>query len=113
MGICWPCYWGWPKVVADIYLRALDKLGGDESPLHFGPAHVVWEDENFQCAQKCLDDFDKYTDGYTPEEMRIVKDSLIELSKLSESEYDVVPEDYDDEHPELYPPNSELTMIKI
>jgi hypothetical protein len=50
MGICWFCYWGWPKPVADIYLKALAKLDGYDSPLHFGPAHIIWDDENFDRA---------------------------------------------------------------
>ena len=113
MGICWYCHWGWSKPVADIYLKALGKLDGYESPLHSGPAHVVWDDENFGCAQACLDGFDKYTDGYTKEEMDIVKESLIELAQLPESAYEVIPDDYDDEHPELYPPGEGVEMVKV
>src|SRR3990170_4665508 len=39
MGICWYCYWGWPKPVAEIYQSALRELAGDESPLHYGMGH--------------------------------------------------------------------------
>jgi len=111
MGICWYCYWGWPKPVADIYLKALEKLNGYESPLHFGPAHVVWDDENFDSAQSCLNDFDKYTDGYTKEEMDIVRESLVELAALPESDYEIIPDDYDGEHPELFPPTVEVVKV--
>jgi hypothetical protein len=111
MGICWFCYWGWPKPVADIYLKALEKLNGYEAPLHYGPAHVVWDDENFDCAQVCLDDFDRYSDGFTKEEMDIVRESLVELAELPESDYEIIPDDYDDEHPELYPPTVEVVKV--
>lgn len=54
MSICWYCHWGWAKPVADIYEKAVDLLDGDSSPLEFGPAHVVWSDENFEMAEECL-----------------------------------------------------------
>lgn len=113
MGICWYCYWGWPKPVADIYLKALARLDGYESPLHFGPAHIVWDDENFGSAQRCLDNFEKYTGYFMKEEMDIVRESLVELAALPESVYDVEPDDYDDEHPELYPPAKGIVMVKV
>ena len=45
MGMCWWCHWGWPKPIHDIYDKALAALDGDESPLLYGPAHVVWVHE--------------------------------------------------------------------
>lgn len=113
MGICWYCYWGWPKAIADIYKAALDKLDGWESPLHFGPAHIVWEDENFDSAEWCLEHFEEYTgnDDYTAEHYAIVRWSLEELAKLPMSERDVEPANYDEKHPELFPPPAGLTMI--
>ena len=77
--ICWWCHWGWPKAVAEIYRRAqkdidalLDgwpKAENDwtypgwpscgETALEFGPGHVVWSDENWDCAPACLRDFDR------------------------------------------------------
>ena len=64
-----------------IYKKALDNLDGDILPLHFGPAHIVWEDGNItqDMAQWCLDNFDKYKGNYNNEELHIVKQSLIEL----------------------------------
>ena len=82
MGICWYCHWGWAKPVAEIYQEALKRLNGYASPLHFGPAHIVWEDENFDSAEWCLENFDNYKGDYTPEELEIVKWSLVELAKL-------------------------------
>ena len=46
MGLCYYCHWGWPKPIADIYDKYLEIAGS--SAMHFGPAHVVWEDENFE-----------------------------------------------------------------
>lgn len=111
--ICWNCYWGWPKPVADIYLRALEKLGGFEDPLHFGPAHVVWEDENFDSARWCLDNFSKYTGDYSTDELAIVRESLEELVKLPRELLDVEPDDYDGVHPEKFPPPPGVEMVKI
>lgn len=36
MGICWYCYWGWPKPVADIFLAAKAALNGDDTPILLG-----------------------------------------------------------------------------
>ena len=47
---CWWCHWGWPKPIADIYDDCVERLGGDEGPLLWGPAHVVWADENWELA---------------------------------------------------------------
>ncbi len=105
MGICWYCYWGWAKPVADIYDEALRRLDGYMSPLHFGPSHIVWEDENFDCAELCLKDFNEYdNNNYSPEELAIVRWSLEELAKLPEDIRCIEPDDYDDENPQLFPP---------
>lgn len=108
MGICWYCHWGWAKPVAEIYEEALRRLDGYDSPLHFGPAHIVWEDENFDSAEWCLENFEKYKGDYAPEELEIVRWSLEELAKLPMSVREIIPDDYDDEHPELYPPKVEV-----
>ncbi len=105
MGICWYCHWGWPPKVSDIYNKAMAALGGDPSPLHFGPSHIVWEDENFDCAKWCLDNFDEYSGDYSEKELAVVKRSLEELDYLPDADKFTEPEDYDDEHPELYPPS--------
>lgn len=105
MSICWYCYWGWSKAVAKIYKTALAKLNGDSNPLLFGPAGIVWEEEKFDYAEWCLEDFGKCRGHYTDAELAIVKWSLEELIKLSLAERDIVPEDYDGIHPENYPPS--------
>ena len=112
MGICWYCYWGWPKIVAKIYQRALTKLEGDESPLHYGPAHIVWSDENFDSAEWCLEHFDDYKSDYSDSDLMIVRESLEELAKLPLDIRCIQPEDYDGEHPELYLPPKDIEMIE-
>ena len=112
MGLCWYCYWGWPRPVADIYRNAMGKLDGDDSPLLYGPSHVVWADENFHSAEWCLEHFDEYKEDYSDDDLAIVKQSLEELAALPIEVRCVEPEDYDDEHPELYPPPDEIEMIK-
>lgn len=112
MSICWYCYWGWPKIIADIYDHALSELDNYSDPLHFGPAHIVWEDENFDQAEWCLENFDKYKGGFTEKELTIVKQSLEELSKVPINLRDIVPDDYDLEYPENFPPPKDVKMVK-
>lgn len=108
MGICWYCYWGWPKAIRDIYNEALEKLGGDMSPLNFGPAHVVWEDESWDSAQWCIDHFDEYSKDLSEHEKTVVMWSLQELLKLPEHVLNAKPDDYDDEHPKDFPPPADI-----
>ena len=111
MAICWYCHWGWSKPVADIYLEAVKRLDGDESPLLFGPAHVVWEDENFDSAECCLETFGKYIGDWADGELEVVRWSLNELAKLPMELRCPEPDDYDNEHPELFPPSVEVVKI--
>lgn len=112
MNICWSCYWGWPKPVADIYTKALEQLDGYDSPLEFGPGHVVWSDENFDSAEWCLEHFEDYKGDYSDEELAIVRWSLEELAKLPLEVRCIEPDDYDGEHPELFPPPQGMEMEK-
>ena len=112
LSLCWYCYWGWPKPVAEIYQEALRDLDGYDSPLKSGPGHIVWSDENFDSAEWCLEHFDEYKRGYSDEEMAIVKKSLQKLASLPKSIRCVEPEDYDDEHPELFPPPNGTEMVR-
>ena len=111
--MCWFCTWGWPKPIADIYDRALERLDGNDSPLHWGAAHIVWEDSNFgrEHVQLCLD---KGTDGqywgehHSEEDRRIVLDSLRELLELPDEVLDPlkgrVPEGYAGDLEDIPPP---------
>ena len=111
MAICWWCHWGWPKPIADIFNDAVEKLNGDDLTLLYGPSHVVWADENWDCAQWCLDHFDEYLDYYnhTHEEYAVVRESIERLLAVPE-EFKHQPLEYDDEHPERYPPPSHWVM---
>lgn len=114
--ICWYCYWGWPKIVADIYtkaLKALEAIGSTYFTLTCGPAHIVWDDENFGSTKWCLEHFDEYSDGCSEAELAIVKQSLEELAKLPEEAWDIIPDDYDGQHPELYPPPEGIEMVRV
>lgn len=108
MGVCWYCYWGWSKPVMDIYKKALKNLGRDNHPLIYGPSHVVWADENFESAEWCLKHFDAYKNDCSVDELAIVYQSLIELTKLPLSVRCPKPDNYDEEHPELWPPKIEM-----
>lgn len=113
MGICWHCHWGWPDYVADIYNEALERLEGDIYPLNFGPAHIVWEDENWDSVDWCLENFDKHTyEDYSAEQLEVVRWSLQELAKIPLEKRDLEPEDYDEEHPENFPPPEGVRMVK-
>lgn len=112
--ICYWCYWGWPKPIHNIYTRAVEKLGGSERALEFGPAHVVWADENWGSAQWCLDHFEDWekddNDGrFDERELEVVKQSLVELLSVQD-EYKHPPEGFDDESPEKFPPPAHWEM---
>jgi hypothetical protein len=122
MGVCWYCHWGWSKEVAAIYDRAvadIERLNEEDDPwppyeaesaLHYGPAHIVWADENFyrDSVQWCLDHFDEYRRDMPDPVAAIVRRSLVELLALPDAVLDPEPADYDDEHPENYPPAVEM-----
>jgi len=84
--------------------------------MHYGPAHIVWEDENFDSAQGCLNDFENWKrqwndDRYSDAELEVVRKSLIELIAVP-YEFKHEPEEYDDENPENYPPPDDWVMLK-
>lgn len=111
--LCWWCYWGWPKPIADIYDDCVEKLGGSSGPLHWGPAHVVWADENWGSAQQCLDTFDAFCSDYmTEEQLAVVRESLERLVALP-AEWKREPEGYGEGSvPEDFPPPAGWEMVK-
>lgn len=111
MGTCWYAYWGWSKTVYDIYVEAVKKLDGNRHPLLFGPAHIVWEDENWDCVDWCLDHFNEHRGSWTGAQLEVVKWSLLELQKVPLYIRAPEPDDYDDEHPENYPPAVGIEMV--
>jgi len=119
VSICWYCHWGWSKPVAEIYQKAVKELDGFDDPLLYGPGHVVWSDENFDLAESCLKDIDEWNLDhsiethyeYTKEEMGIVRQSLADLAALPMNQREIVPDDYDGENPQDYPPNCEVVKV--
>lgn len=111
-GICWYCHWGWAEPVALLHQEYVDRLGGDDSPLHYGIGHIVWEDENFETEhiQSCINSPD--CDRYSPEENALVRESLHRLLEIPDEVRCCCPEGYDGEHPEAFPPPAGLTMIR-
>lgn len=118
-GFCWYCHWGWSKVVSDIYKEAERRLNEVEvcktgsDPLHFGPSHVVWEDENFDNPLSCLAHFKDFEGKYTKEDLAIVRWSLEELAKVPMNQRCIEPADYDGDNPEMYPPPANIVMARI
>ena len=110
--ICYWCYWGWPKLISDIFNEAVAKLDGNDDSLIYGPAHIVWDDENFDSAQMCLDHFNEYAEDLTDYEKSVVRDSLEKLLVVPD-EFKEEPEDYDGLHPEWFPPPSHWECKKF
>lgn len=115
MGICWYCHWGWSKAVVDIYKKYLAIAG--EGAMHFGPAHIVWEDENFERehVQWCFDHFDDGTenpdeddDVFTAAQYTAVRHSLEDLLLLDDDHLSPEPRDYGGENPDNFPPQVEM-----
>ena len=111
--ICWYCHWGWPKPVAEIFQTAVTRLGGDDTPLTGGQSGIVWGNENFDWAEKCLERFNEQEEGYTAEELAVGRWSLEELAKLPLEVRCVRPEEYDGDDPHLFPPPVGVEMVKI
>ncbi len=109
--MCWYCYWGLPKPIADIYEKHLSNAGF--SAMHFGPAHIVWEDSNLDrdSIQWCLDHFDEYKHGHLDSELAHVRQSLVDLLALPDEllEY---PGDEDSSNHEQNPPKPGWIMVK-
>lgn len=84
-----------------------------ESALEYGPAHVVWADENWDCAEWCLKKCDdpEWSD-FPPLVLEIIRRSLRELIALPKEIREPCPEDYDDEFPENFPPPAGIEMVR-
>ena len=82
--------------------------------MHYGPAHIVWDDENFERhnVQWCLDHFDEYKGDHGETELAAVRQSLLDLLALPDREREACPADYDEEHPEKYPPLEGVVMVR-
>ena len=110
---CWYCHWGWSVPVAAIYREALAELGGDMMPLHYGPAHIVWEDDNFrdEDVKWCLNEliFNRARYDYSDEQITVVRRSLEALLEIPETIRCCEPAGYDGARPERFPPLVAMT----
>jgi len=108
MAECWYCHWGWSRPVVEIYRRHEDVAG--EQAMQFGPAHIVWSDENFDrnSVQWCLDHFDRHRSDHNGDELAAVRQSLVDLLALTDDVRDPCPSSYEGERPELFPPAIEM-----
>lgn len=113
MSICWYCYWGWAKPVADIFKEAVDRLRGDDSPLLYGPAHAVWYAENWDSVDWCIAHFDEHKGDNSEEDLAVVMWSLNELQKLPLQQREIAPPDYDGANPENFPPPVGVVVVKV
>jgi len=114
MGICWYCYWGWAKPVAEIYLATVEKLGGNDMGIFWGPSHTVWANENWDYAEESLRRFNDHEwENNTKKELEIIRWSLEELVKIPLKDREIEPEDYDDEHPARYPPAKGVEVMRV
>lgn len=113
MGICWTSYWGLPKPVAEIFQRAEAELTDDV--LEYGPGHIVFSDYNLEDRHitYCLDLLlaRDYKYELSEREQTSLFGYLQELLAIPESERCIVPEEYDGEHPENFPPQVETIRV--
>lgn len=95
--------------LVELYIQRGCEAAGDMA-MEFGPAHVVWSDENFDTAsiESCLSDPE--VGDLTPAERVAVLQSLRELLAVPEEIRCCEPEDYDGEHPANFPPPEGLVM---
>lgn len=109
-GTCWFCHWGWPRPIFDIYKRAEDICGYDA--MCYGPAHIVWADENFTHVEWCLEQCDSplYAD-WDPRDLEAVRQSLRELAALPD-ELKSPPTGSANNDPRDYPPPPGVEMVK-
>jgi hypothetical protein len=109
--VCWYCHWGWPKQVRDIYDHFEEIAGWDA--MHYGPAHIVWSDENFDSVQWCLDNAEEWMRGtFTDAQLNAVIESLKQLAALPKEIRECEPEGYAGHDPESFPPADTLVMVK-
>jgi hypothetical protein len=88
----------WAEPVKDIYRESLDALGGDDTPLLYGPGHVCWADYNFDdenvrsCLAACDDPAAEYgVPKLAAPVMAVVRRSLERLLAVPEGVRDCDP----------------------
>ena len=82
--------------------------------MHFGAAHIVWEDENFERehVQWCIDHLEPkdHMPSWTYDAHEAVRQSLLELLALPDELLDPYPDSYEwgDSNPADFPPGIEM-----
>ena len=108
--MCYWCCWGWPKPIREIYEVAVKKCGGYEGALVYGPAHVVWGDENWDSATYCLDAFNTRREDHSEADLAVVRWSLEQLL-LVPDEFKTEPAGYlEGMDPKDFPPPDHWEM---
>lgn len=113
-GLCWYCYWGWPKPIADVFAKYGDLVGTES--LEYGRGHIVWADENFddESIRWCIEEAGPNGED-DPTVDALVIESLKELAMVPKEMreaaehlgYDL---DDPDQHPAEFPPPKEWGM---
>jgi hypothetical protein len=114
-GLCWYCYWGWPKPIADIYDKYAAIIGSHA--LEYGRAHVVWADENFDdesirlCIERLRDpEDDADDDALVVETLRAL--ALVPREMREADEHVGYDNDSPEHHPKNFPPPPEWVMVR-
>lgn len=110
--ICYYCHWGWPREIAEIYIKAARLLNGDTDLLEYGPAHIVWCDENFDddAVNWCLYK-DTLAYDLTKKQEGIIIQSLRDLLEVNHTKRQW-PDYFDvDDDPSKYPPPSDWDCV--
>lgn len=115
--MCWYCYWGWPKQLADIY-----ECYCDACDLDYGIGHICWADCNFEThhVEWCLKEtrpanWKERYGGRADQEWDDQRAALEELLAVPEEIRCPIPDDVDGDpsnDPESFPPPSHLVMSK-
>jgi hypothetical protein len=101
----------------EIYQRGVEACGEDgDISMGFGPGHVVWEDENFDdhSIKACINEGLTHPDQYeseTSEQIAVIVQSLRDLLEVPEEIRCCIPDDYDGDHPENFPPPAGIVMV--
>lgn len=93
----------WGVKTKAVYRVSLEAVGGDADVLDYGPAHVVWADDNFEdesiqfCLGECETRRQEWLDKFGEAKLDAVRTSLELLLKIPEDERGDDPQDYGDD----------------
>jgi hypothetical protein len=91
------------KRIGAIYKEAMGRLMKEphaeewdaEAAMHYGPAHIVWDDFNWSMVEWCLENFEEYADHEEHDKVDLehVRWSLEELAKIPLEEREALEEE--------------------